>query len=285
MSSSLRAPRARVQHDPKFRTAQVHAVVDLTAHLRRVTVTGPDLADFASEGPTDHVKLFLADPETGLVHVPDGQGGTTPGGGHQVRRDMTPRAFRPEGSSGGPELDFDVVVHEQADTRPGPLAVWIDNVVPGDRVHMVGPRGSKLVPQGYERALLFADETALPSIARWLEQLDPQMAVTAFIEVQGPGEETYLEGIRPGAEVRWLHRGSAAPGASTVLADALTELDTIDEDTFVWAAGEAGSLIPVRRRLRRELGLPAVQTEVQGYWRRGVGDFDHHEPIDPTDPD
>lgn len=285
MTVSSRAPRVRVQHELKLRTSQVHAVVDLTARLRRVTVRGPELADFASAGPTDHVKLFFRDPDTGLVHLPDGQGSTTPAGGHPVRRDMTPRAFRPRGSSGEPEIDFDVVVHDEDGTRPGPLAVWIDTVVPGDTLHMIGPRGSKLPPEGYARALLLGDETALPSLARWLEMLDPAVDVTVLAESHGPGEETYLEGLRPGADVRWLHRGDAAPGTTTLLADALVARGEIDEDTFVWAGGEAGSLIPVRRFLRRELGLPASQVEVQGYWRRGVGDYDHHTPLDPSDPD
>lgn len=285
MSTTSRAPRTRIQHELRLRTATVHAVTDLTAHVRRVTIAGAELADFEAAGPADHVKLFLADPDSGLVHLPDGEGGTVPEGGRPVRRDMTPREFRASGPSGFAEIDLDVVVHEQADTMPGPLAVWIENVVPGAMVSFIGPRGSKLVPEGYARAVLLADETALPSVARWLELLDPEVDVTVYAEVQGPGEESYLDGIRPGAAIHWLSRGEAAPGTSTVLADAVTSLGEIDEDTFVWAAGEAGSLVPVRRRLRRELGLPAAQVEVQGYWRRGVGDFDHHEPIDPSDPD
>lgn len=285
MSVSSRAPRTRVQHELKLRTSQVHAVVDLTARLRRVTVQGPELADFVSAGPTDHVKFFFRDPDTGVVHLPDGQGGTTPEGGHPVRRDMTPRAFRPRGASDQPEIDFDVVVHDQDGTRPGPLAVWIDTVVPGDTLHMIGPRGSRLPPEGFARALLLADEAALPSAARWLEMLDPGMDVTVLAESQAPGDESYLEGLRPGVDVRWSYRGEAAPGGSTLLAEALRELGPIGDDVFVWAAGEAGSLVPVRRYLRRELGLPATQVEVQGYWRRGVGDYDHHTPLDPSDPD
>src|SRR5690606_4703964 len=102
VSASPRPARSRVAHALKLRTVDVLAVTDLTAHLRRVTLTGSDLADFASVGPTDHVKLFLADPETGLVHLPAGEGGSNPPGGHPIRRDMTPRACRPAGPSGGP---------------------------------------------------------------------------------------------------------------------------------------------------------------------------------------
>ena len=110
MSTASRPARSRVAHELKLRTVTVRAVTDLTAHLRRVTLTGAALEDFASVGPTDHIKLFLADPSTGLVHLPDGNGGVTPPGGASVRRDMTPRAFRPDSASGGPELDLDNVV-------------------------------------------------------------------------------------------------------------------------------------------------------------------------------
>lgn len=53
--------------------------------------------------------------------------------------------------------------------------------------------------------------------------------------------------------------------------------------TFFFLAGEATSLIPLRRYLRRELGLPKEQVEVHGYWKRGVVALDHHAPLDPND--
>jgi NADPH-dependent ferric siderophore reductase len=53
----------------------------------------------------------------------------------------------------------------------------------------------------------------------------------------------------------------------------------------VWAAGEASALVPVRRYLKHEVGLRPDQLDVQGYWKRGIVNRDHHEPVDPTDPD
>jgi NADPH-dependent ferric siderophore reductase len=77
----------------------------------------------------------------------------------------------------------------------------------------------------------------------------------------------------------------APDGSGAAVLDALARLAPIGEGTFVWAAGEAASLVPVRRHLRRTLGLSAAQAQVSGYWRRGVEAFDHHAPIDPFDPD
>lgn len=68
----------RFRHEPKRRLLTVETTSLLTPHMRRVTFTSPDLADFASRSPDDHLKLFLPDPA-------DPQ--------RQVMRDYTPRAF------------------------------------------------------------------------------------------------------------------------------------------------------------------------------------------------
>ncbi len=59
----------------------------------------------------------------------------------------------------------------------------------------------------------------------------------------------------------------------------------VDADTFVWAAGEATALIPVRRWLKAEAGLPKENLSLHGYWKRGEAGLDHHAPLDPADPD
>lgn len=33
---------------------------------------------------------------------------------------------------------------------------------------------------------------------------------------------------------------------------------------------------PIRRYLRRELGLPKQQVDVDGYWKKGTANLDHH---------
>jgi NADPH-dependent ferric siderophore reductase len=74
-----------------------------------------------------------------------------------------------------------------------------------------------------------------------------------------------------------------APGAEAALT-ALGGLH-LDADTYIWAAGEASGLVPVRRRLRRELGLDQNDVKVDGYWKLGVAELDHHAPLDPDDPE
>ena len=59
---------------------------------------------------------------------------------------------------------------------------------------------------------------------------------------------------------------------------------TVGVQTMVNIAAGA-TRMPLRRYLRRELGLPKAQVDAHGYWKRGTAGHDHHAPIDETDPD
>lgn len=159
-------------------------------------------------------------------------------------------------------------------------------------------------PEGADRLVLIGDETALPAIAAILEQASEEgPALLALVEV--PQEGDRLELIRPGrAEVRWTVRGEAIVGEALqalVRAALPTGADSAqrpagranppsdeqagpDDDqllwdiaepgtdtgsTYVWLAGEAGALKPIRRYLRRDLGLPRSATSIMGYWKNG----------------
>lgn len=274
--------RRRVPHEMAVRRVSVAAVQRVTPVMVRVTLAGDELAGFESSGPTDHVKVFFPDPATGELAAPTltADGLQRPEHGTPYPRDYTPRAFRERGVSGAPELDLDLVLHDDG----GPAATWASRATVGDPLVVAGPRGSKLVPDGFHRYLLACDETALPAVARWLELLPDGTPVRVLAEVSSVADQAYLPTLPRGAEVLWLRR-EGLPGTSDVLEQAIRACGPIGPRTYVWAGGEAGSLVGVRRYLRRELGLPRHQVEVAGYWRRGTADFDHHAPIDPTDAD
>jgi len=273
--------RPRVPHEMAIRRLSVVAVERVTPGMVRITLAGIELAGFESSGPTDHVKVFFPDPNTGELAVPTltAEGMQPPGHGTPYPRDYTPRAFRELGASGGPELDLDLVLHDGG----GPAAGWASRAVVGQALVVAGPRGSKLIPEGFDSYLLACDETALPAVARWLELLPDGAPVRVLAEISSVDDEAYLPTLR-GTEVLWLRR-EGPPGTSQVLEHAVRACGTLGPRTYVWAGGEAGSLVGVRRHLRHGLGLPRRQVEVEGYWRRGTANFDHHAPIDPTDAD
>lgn len=266
------------RHEFAIRTLTVTATRRIGATMLRVTLTGPALEGFTSTGPADHVKIFLPDPATGELAVPllTADGIRRPETGTVISRDYTPRAFRPATADAGPELDLDFVLHGTT----APATAWASAAEPGDTLVVAGPRGSRPAPTGMTRVILGADETALPAVARWIEQLPEEVEICAFVEIGHDSDAVYLDPEQVHrAHVIWLPKGDGA------LERAIRNLGEIDDTTYVWVAGEAGALVPIRRYLRRELGLPASQVKVDGYWKRGEPGRDHHAPVDPTDPE
>jgi len=252
LSASPRV-RDRVSHELKRRRVVVVARQDLPGPLVRLTFGGDELAGLTSVGPEDHVKLFF-ETEDGVVG-----------------RDYTPSEFRPVGVSSGPELDVDFVVHG----TDGPATAFAARAMEGDELAFGGPRGSRLAPVGFRNALLVADPSGLPALRRWVRAFGGEPATRALLF--GGASAEYLDDVE---------RGSALVqelGAEHDLLEAVRAQD-VDGDTFVWAAGEATALVPVRRHLKG-LGLLKENLSLHGYWKRGEAGLDHHAPLDPADPD
>jgi len=269
--------RTRVRHPLVARHVTVSATHKVAPSMVRVTVRGAELSGFDSRGPSDHVKVFFPDANTGIVAVPHFTEGkpSPPAEGTVIARDYTPLEYR-ENAPGGPELDLDFVLHGDH----GPASAWAARAAVGDPLVIAGPRGSHLAPTGLTSAVLVADETALPAASRWLRVLDASVAITGLFSVADIATADYFDAVEGGATLRWF----AGQGRDAALEQALRAL-TFDARTFVMLAGESTSLVPLRRFLRRELGLAREQVDAQGYWKKGQVNFDHHAPLDPDDVD
>jgi len=251
------------------RRATVRAVTRPAEGVIRVTLEGPEFSDFTSAGPADHVRLFFPDDATGefLFPVPaEGGDGIVRPEGATINRDYTPLNPRP--ASDGGTVDVDFMDH----VSPGPATRWALAAAPGDEIVVVGPRGSNEAPTDLDALLAIVDETALPSLTRWLA--DIPAGTPATVVVATPRDDDWVRGYL-GTEVTALH--VVRPG--TALVDAVAALGPIDAGTFVFAAGEAGELAAVRRHLFGERGLPSEQVAISGYWKRGDVGFDHHTPL------
>lgn len=258
-----------VMHPLRARTLDVLALEDIGPRYRRLVLGGPQLeADFPfpAHSATDHVKVLVPDADGGLT-VPEVRDDRVVRGEgvFPVARDYTVRAFDDRG------LVVDFVLHDH-----GLAGRWAGTARVGDRVGVLGPRGSHRYPQGYDRYLLVADETALPAVGRWLDEhgTTPGHRTIDVVALAQSADEYPLPDV-PGATVRWV----VAPlGASRT--DVLTAAvrDRLSPGTFVWAAGESTQLKPLRRLLRDR--LERAQYDVDGYWRTGVANLDHHESDD-----
>lgn len=233
----------RVRHELVRREVRVLRTTALSPALQAVTFGGPSLAGFTSLSFDDHVKLFFTD-----------------AAGHEHRRDYTPLRYDPA------RLELTLVFALHAG---GAASDWAQSAQVGDTAVIGGPRGSMIIPDDLDWYLLAGDATALPAIARRLEEL-PARAQTVVL-LQTPHEQdTQALPQRDGLTLRWL------PDAGDLVA-AARELMLPPGEGFAWCAGEASTMARLREVLLTDLGQPRSHVKVSAYWKPGAADF--HEDL------
>ena len=234
----------RVRHELKRRDLQVVRVETLSPHVRSITFGGESLADFVSASFDDHVKLLL-----------------DLGGAEPVRRDYTPRRFDPVAR----ELTIEFALHGE-----GPAARWAEQAAPGQWVAVAGPRGSFVIPTDFDWHLLIGDESALPAIARRLEELPAGARVTAIVQAADPADRRPLR-CAATLTLQWV-----ADGAE--LLAAVRSLPLPAGEGYVWCAGEARITAELRRMLVQDKGHDRHAIRAAAYWKHGAAA--HHENLE-----
>ena len=231
----------RIRHELKFRNPVVKEIVDINPNMRRIILTGEDLKDFVSQSPADHIKLFF----------------TTENG--EVMRDYTPRAFDNENG----ELTIDFALHEK-----GIATAWARNAKIGDSLKMGGPRGSLVVVGKPDWWLLIGDETAIPSIARRLEELGDDEFVKAIIAVQDESERIEFD-TRANLDVSWIIRPDVLKTNGSPYIDTIKSQQFANNDGYIWIATEAHAARQIRDYFLTECQYPPHAISAKGYWVRG----------------
>jgi NADPH-dependent ferric siderophore reductase len=266
----------RVRHPLKFRLLQVKRVQALTPHLIRVTFTGEDLHDFVSASFDDHIKVFFPEPGADKPVLPQAgpDGPIFPEGRRPTARDFTPRRFHRDAR----ELDIEFAMHEA-----GPAATWAAQAKAGQYLGIGGPRGSLVIPTAFDWHLLIGDDTALPAIARRLEELPAGKRVAAVIEVADPSARIEF---RTDAELHvvWCYRnggegeGERGTRGETLLQAVRATYLPEDGEGYVWAAGESATIRAIRYHLCTERGIEKSRIRAASYWKQGAVAV--HETID-----
>ncbi|WP_020104826.1 siderophore-interacting protein [Nocardia sp. 348MFTsu5.1] len=249
-----------------LRCLDVVRVVDVTPHMRRVTLGGEqlgafrsgghDVTPFATHNPDDYVKIFFADPETNVLTLPEQDDGHLdwPRRPAPTSRSYTIRRYDEVAG----ELDVDFVVH-----GGGVAGEWARTAKAGDTIHLAGPRTSTVPPKGAPWWILAGDETALPAIAHYLDAPPSGIPVHAFAVVPDASDEQVdIEGIT------WLRRRDDVSDGQQ-LAAAISALSLPDGDGWMWIAGEAGTVRELRS-VAKSLGVGKTMLDASGYWRRPV---------------
>ena len=231
----------RVRHDTRRRRLTVLASDRVTPNMLRLRLGGLELAGFVSPSPSDHIKLF----------VPDGTGG-------QIMRDYTPRRF--DVTAGWLEIDF--ALHDA-----GPATRWALQARVGDEAEIGGPRGSQVIGGPIAEWLLIGDETALPSIARRIEDLPPGTPVTSIVAIP---QEADRHEIATAADHRVIWVSRSDPSDPAPLLAALAEVP-LRPSQFVWIAAEAAVARAVRDAVLAR-GVSPDWLRAAGYWLAGTAD-------------
>ncbi|HJH22015.1 MAG TPA: siderophore-interacting protein [Pseudomonas lactis] len=241
----------RVTHEIKRRRLQVLRVVDITPRMRRVTLGGPELAGFVSLGSDDHIKLLFPQNAQEQAALESPSFSIKGDGPQPAMRDYTPRRY--DLSIG--ELDIDFVLHGD-----GPASTWAEQVQVGQHLYIGGPRGSMIVPDIFDSYLLIGDETAIPAIARRLEELPAGRKVLAVIEIADAAEQQVLSSAAK-VEVIWVLRGQDD------LLDVVRNLTVPSGTLYSFVATETKLSRQVRRVLLDTHKVNEEYLKAVGYWR------------------
>ena len=220
----------------------------ISPSYQRVTVAGAGLARFDQGG--FHFRLLFG-PEGASWPEADGNGVTQwPGGAASWHRPVyTVRRLSPQVG----EMDFDVFLHEG-----GTVTGWAQAARPGDEIVLAGPAGGKGGKSAAWQGFV-GDETALPVIARLLEDL-PQDAKGQAVLIVPEAADIQTLDHPPGVTLHWALRDQGASAAA-----ALDLLQIPDKDRSVFFAAEAAEAQEARIRLMAR-GLEKAEIAAAAYW-------------------
>lgn len=229
----------------------------VTPRMVRLTIGGPGLDGFHTYQADDHVKIVFPDPD-GTRRVPvvnDAMMLDWPRPLPTTRK-YTVRRYDADAR----ELDLDFVLHDG-----GLASSWATTVAIGDEVTIAGPPGAKAFAHNFDHYVFAVDSTALPAVARWLDESPADVSAHVVIETDDDVEHGYPLAVRENVDVTWLVRD----GSESALASTVQSLALPDGRCFLFAAGEANDIKPLRAWSRDRM-----DSLFTGYWKRGVAGLD-----------
>lgn len=254
-----------IEHPITLRALSISRIVEVTPSIRRITLVGPELGPlersgfhcpaFVTGAADDHIKIFPPTAEP-LVLPAQGDGYLYwPEDPPAIDRDYTVRRF--DLVTG--ELDIELVRHHD-----GPGAGWAEVAAIGDVIHVAGPRASHQHPGGEVHRIFIGDETALPAIARFVDESADLDQVTVIVVI----DEANAAYPLPSQCTRQIIRTQSDIDPPELL-DAVREALDAQPDAYVWAGLEFQTTRDVRAVLR-ERQVDRKRTSITHYWRRPV---------------
>lgn len=244
---------------------EVLRVERLTPRLVRVVLGGDGLAGYEPTEWTDEYVNALFLPPGALSEVPFDLDAAR--AGDPAQRPMGRRYTIRSWDAAARELAIDFVVHGDV----GLAGRWANHAEPGDRLQFTGPSGGYRPDPTADWHLLVGDESALPAIARSLEEIPGGHPAVVVAVVDDAAHELPL--TSPG-ELRtvWVHRHPDA--AEDALLRAVEAFEFLAGRVDVFVHGEAAEVRAVRRFLLADRGVAKEASSISPYWRRDHTDED-----------
>lgn len=238
------------------RLLSVSSIREITPNMRRISLSGADLADFPAGQESGYVKLMLEQD------------------GKEVRRSYTIRQFDAESRI----LHLDFMLHADG----GPASAWAMQAEVGSRIAVVGPGAKKLVDFSADWFLMAGDMTALPAISVNIEQLPSDAEGYIGIEVVSEADIQELP-VPEAMQLHWVINSHASREVFPLL-DKVKEFEFLTGRPSMWVAGEFHTSRAIRRYLKLEKLVQRDQIYASSYWHLGLTD-DQHKVAKQTDKD
>ncbi|ABL69870.1 siderophore-interacting protein [Paracoccus denitrificans] len=250
-----------LRRPPNFQVMRVAGMQDLTPHMRRLTLAGPDVSRF-DQLDALHLNVLVQKPGLATPQWPRvGDSGQVVWDDPPNRPDFRKYTVRSVDRVRG-RIHVDFLLHQTF----GPGSDLAARAAPGDEIGIVGPGGGGLrAADWYGFA---GDETALPAIARMLEHLPPEARGRALIEVEDEAEIQPVE-TRSQVAVDWLLRRGEAPGAR-LLAELRATVLPVEGRRYLWVGCEYRAFRDIRAWQRDATDLGRDEHLIVSYWRQGM---------------
>lgn len=242
--------------------AEVLSAVRVSPNMIRIEFGGPGLSQFRSSGRSDEWTrlMFPLDPG-GEVELPvllDGKWKAPPTCPLSPARPYTVRKWVP--ATGVLTIEF--VVH-----NGGIAAEWAKAARCGDRIVVSAPFGRFAPPSGTQWALLLADITGLPAVARIIEEQTSLQAICAHVELPHQDDRQDLP-ASGGITLHWYDSFGKVP-RPTQLVDIARSVKLPEGEGYLYIAGEATAASEVRKYFRDVIGMDKDRITSVGYWIEG----------------
>ncbi|GLS85959.1 siderophore-interacting protein [Cypionkella aquatica] len=239
---------------PNFRQGRIVAISTPGAGYIRLRIAADHLAPFAVSGL--HLRLLLPPQGRSPVWPSVSDTGRTvwPSGADKLHDPVyTIRAIDPAAGW----LELDIFVHGH-----GRTCAWALAVKRGAEVGLIGPGGGYL-PMARHLVLL-GDETALPAIARILENAAPDTLGQALILLPD-ARAVQAIAAPPGVQIRWLSRASGDT-LDTALATTTLPRAGLAGGRLLWIAAERAFCQRLRAQFTPATGWAKSETMIAAYW-------------------